>query len=34
MSKDHGTYGKSIGSPTIIHSNIPPITVTLLAKEL
>ena len=34
MSKDHGAYGRSIASPTIIHSNIPPITVTLLAKEL
>ena len=33
-TQDHGAYGRSIGSPTIIHTNIPAITVTLLAKEL
>ena len=29
-----GAYGRPIGSPTTIHTNIPAITVTLLAKEL
>ena len=33
-TQDHGAYGRSIGSPTTIHTNIPAITVTLLAKEL
>ena len=33
-TQDHGAYGRSIGSPTTIHTNIPAITVTLLAIEL
>ena len=33
-TQDHGAYGRSIGSPTTIHTNIPAITVTLLATEL
>ena len=33
-TQDHGAYGRPIGSPTTIHTNIPAITVTLLAKEL
>ena len=33
-TQDHSAYGRSIGSPTTIHTNIPAITVTLLAKEL
>ena len=34
MTQDHGAYGRSIGNPTTIHTNIPAITVPLLAKEL
>ena len=33
-TQDHGAYGRPIGSPTTIPTNIPAITVTLLAKEL
>ena len=33
-TQDHGAYGRPIGSPTTIHTNIPAIAVTLLAKEL
>ena len=33
-TQNHGAYEMSIGSPTTIHTNIPAITVTLLAKEL
>ena len=33
-TQDFDAYGRPIGSPTTIHTNIPAITVSLLAKEL
>ena len=33
-TQDHGAYGRPIGSPTRIHTNISAFTVTLLAKQL
>ena len=34
QTQDHGAYGRPIGSPTTIHTNMLAMTVTLLAKEL
>ena len=33
-TKDHGAGGRLIGSLTTIHTNIPTITITLLAMRL
>ena len=33
-TQDHDAYGRPIGSPTTIHTNISAITVTLLPKQL